>query len=240
MNYALIFAGGVGQRMNSSALPKQFLLVHSKPIIVHTIEHFQNCSLIDEIVVVCVKSYIGYMKSLVDSFKLTKVCSIVEGGNTGQDSIFNGLVKIKEKSKSDNDIVLIHDGVRPIIDEKTIVANIECVQKNRTCITIAKSVETVLIVNEPGFVNEVIDRSKCFLGRAPQTFFVNDIYKCHLDAIKINKHDFIDSAMMMKYFGFSLNTVEGPSNNIKVTSPMDFFMFKAIIDAKENEQIKAL
>ncbi len=239
MNKVLIFAGGVGQRMHSVSLPKQFLKVHDKPIIVHTIEKFQNCNAIDSIVVVCVCEYIDYMYELVKRYRLFKVQSIVPGGSCGQDSIFNGL-KEMIKSSSEKDIVLIHDGVRPIIDEKTILENIECVKKYGNAITTAKSIETVLVLDNKQLVENVMDRSKCYLGRAPQSFYLIDIYNCHLKAKEIGKHDFIDSAMLMKFFGFSLHTVEGPINNIKVTTPMDFYLLKAILDAKENEQIKVL
>jgi D-ribitol-5-phosphate cytidylyltransferase len=239
MNYALIFAGGVGQRMNSQSLPKQFLEVHGKPIIVHTLEHFQNHPSIDKIIVVCLESYIKYMETLINQFHLSKVISVVPGGSCGQDSIFNGLKEMKKVAKED-DIVLIHDGVRPIIDEKTISDNIQCVKKNKTAITVCRANETILLLNESGVVDEVVDRSKCNLGRAPQSFFFKDIYESHLKAISLNKHDFIDSAMLMQFFGYKMFTVVGPVENIKITTPLDFFLFRAILDAKENEQIKVL
>ena len=239
MNIALIFAGGTGQRMNSVALPKQFLIVHGKPIIVHTILHFENCSEIDKIVVVSLEDYIPKVKELKEEFNLTKVVSVVAGGKTGQESIYNGLKEAKRIQESDKDIILIHDGVRPIIDDETIKNNISCVKENGNSITIAKSQETILII-EDNDVENVLDRSKCYMGRAPQSFYLNDIYEAHLKAIEINKFDFIDSAMLMKYFGHKLHTVNGPVNNIKVTTPLDFFLFKAMLDAKESEQIKVV
>lgn len=240
MNYALIFAGGIGQRMNTVSLPKQFLKVHGKEIIVHTIEHFQKNNNINKIVIVCVESYIDFMHKLIKNYKLTKVVSVVPGGYSGQESIFNGLLKLNEISISNKDIVLIHDGVRPIIDDKTINANIECVKKNGTAITVAKSIETVLVLDEETNVEKVLDRNQCYVGRAPQSFYLQDIYNAHLKANNINKHDFIDSAMLMQYFGYKMHTVLGPVNNIKVTTPMDYYMFKAMLDVKENNQIKVI
>ncbi len=240
MNFVVIFAGGVGQRMNSVSLPKQFLKVHGKEIIVHTILHFQDSKQIDSIIVSCHPEYIDFMLSLIKTYGLTKVTSVVPGGSSGQESIFNGLVEAKRLSKSSDDIVLIHDGVRPVIDEETIQKNIACVKKNGNAITVAKAVETVLVLDDNSDVKDVVDRSKCFLGRAPQSFYLKDIYNAHLKANELNKHDFIDSAMLMKYFGYTMHTVLGPANNIKITTPMDFYMFKAMLDAKENEQIKEL
>lgn len=237
MNIAIIFAGGTGQRMNSVSIPKQFLKVHDKEIIVHTIEHFQKCEMIDKIIVVSLEDYIDKVYELKDKYRLSKICSVVKGGSTGQESIYNGLIEAKRTSLDNNDIVIIHDGVRPIIDDKTIRENIVCVKKNGSAITVAKSVETALIIEKDN-VEDVIDRSKCYLGRAPQSFYLKDIFAAHEKANSMNKHDFIDSAMLMKYFGHKLFIVDGPQNNIKVTTPMDFFMFKAILDAKENEQIK--
>ncbi len=239
MNIAVIFAGGTGQRMNSVSLPKQFLIVHGKPILVHTVSHFQECNGVDKIIIVSLKEYIDKVKELVKEYSLTKVASIVAGGSTGQESIYNGLVEAKKLSTSDRDVVLIHDGVRPIIDADTIDRNIKCVLEHGSAITVAKSQETVLIT-DGNSIKDVEDRSKCYLGRAPQSFYLNDIYNAHQKAREMNKNDFIDSAMLMRYFNHQLFTVDGPVNNIKVTTPLDYFLFKAMLDAKESEQIKVV
>lgn len=237
MNIAIIFAGGTGQRMHTKAIPKQFLSVHSKPIIVHTVEKFQNCTSIDKIIIVSLKEYIEKVYSLKEQFHLDKVSMIVPGGITGQESIYNGLKAAKTLSSSDDDIVLIHDGVRPIIDNQTIINNIECVKKNGNCITVAKSIETVL-VTKSGMVKEAVDRASCYMGRAPQSFYLKDILRNHLKAINDKKFDFIDSAMLMSYYGIKLFTVEGPVNNIKVTTPIDFMILRALLDAEENQQLE--
>lgn len=239
MNFALIFAGGIGQRMNTISLPKQFLRVHGTPIIIHTLLHFQKCDKIDGIVVVCLNDFIDYMEQLKNEYNIDKIIEIVPGGETGQASIFNGLVTLKKYSKSNKDIVLIHDGVRPLINDQVIVDNIKCVIENGTSITVAKSTETILVLDSDK-VEDVVDRNKCFMGRAPQSFFLDDIYCCHLKAKKLNRNDFIDSAMLMHFFGYKMFTVLGPAYNIKITTPMDFYMFKAILDEKEYEQIKVI
>lgn len=241
MNYTVIFAGGSGQRMNSKSIPKQFLMVHGKPIIVHTIEKFNNCEKIDKIIVVCIESRLDYMKELTIKYNLNKVTDIVAGGKSGQESIFNGLKQINNKyGIKDNDIVLIHDGVRPVIDNDTIINNINCVINNGSAITVAKSVETVLLSDGNNEMSSIMDRNKCLLGRAPQSFYLKDIYNSHLKAINDNNYSFIDSAMLMKHYGYTLHTVMGPSENIKITTPIDFFLFRAILDAKEDEQINLL
>ena len=127
MNIAVIFAGGVGRRMNTKSRPKQFLEYNGKPIIIYTLELFDNHPMIDGIVVSCVESWIPFLQKMLKKFEINKVMKIVPGGETGQDSIYNGLVAAKEFSKTENDVVLIHDGVRPLITEQTITDNIETV-----------------------------------------------------------------------------------------------------------------
>lgn len=236
MNYALIFAGGTGQRMNSKSLPKQFLSVHGKPIIVHTMLHFENCSAIKGIVVVCYSPYIKKLQTLIASYNFKKVLAVVPGGDCGQQSIFNGLRAISEHA-ADDDIVLIHDGVRPLIDKKVIMDNIECVKNSGNAVTVSKAIETVITADN-GDVTAIENREKCYYAKAPQSFYFKDIYGCHLRAIEENKHDFIDSATMMQYYGHRLHTVLGPSDNIKITTQMDFFMFKGLLDAREINQMK--
>ncbi len=240
MNRVLIFAGGTGQRMGTSSVPKQFLLAYSKPIIVHTIEHFQKCNRIDSIVVVCLEEYIPYMNSLVAEYKLTKVVSVVPGGDCGQASIFNGLKElVRLYGQNNDDIVLIHDGVRPLISEQLISDNIDCVLSNGNSITVAKAVETVVLLNDET-VDKVMDRKYCNIAKAPQCFYLKDIYANHLRAIEEGKLDFIDSAMLMQHYGAKIHTVQCSSENLKITTPMDYYLFKAILDARENEQIKLL
>lgn len=179
MNRVVIFAGGTGQRMGESSVPKQFLLAYSKPIIVHTIEHFQKCTAIDSIVVVCLEGFIDYMWMLVDEYHLTKVVSVVPGGESGQASIFHGLQELVRLYGSDNDdIVLIHDGVRPLINEQLILDNIACVRENGNSITVSKAIETIVLLDD-GIVDKVMDRRFCRVAKAPQCFYLHDIYSNH-------------------------------------------------------------
>ena len=128
MNIAIIFAGGTGQRMNSKTRPKQFLELHGKPILVYTLEQFQEHKKIDKIIVVILKQWKDYTNEIIGKYNLNKVCAIVDGGKTGQESIYNGVVKAQELFQ-EKDIVLIHDGVRPLIDEDTISKAIDMTKK---------------------------------------------------------------------------------------------------------------
>ena len=236
MNIAVIFAGGTGQRMNSKTRPKQFLELHGKPIIVYTIEQFQQHNEIDGIIVVCLPSWIDYCSELMERYKLNKVCAVVPGGNSGQESIFNGLQKAHELFPEDS-IVLIHDGVRPLINEATITADIACVKECGCAVTVAPATETIALKTSNGEIEDILERSRCQLAKAPQCFYLKDIYDAHLQANKEENHSFIDSACLMRHYGHKIYTVEGPSENIKITTPADFYIFRAMIDARENSQI---
>lgn len=237
-NVAVIFAGGTGQRMNTRTRPKQFLELHGKPIIVYTLEAFNSHSEIDGIIVVMLESYIGYMEDLVRKYALDKVMKIVPGGNSGQGSIYNGL-RAASEFYGPEDIVLIHDGVRPLIDEETITANIRCVQEHGTAVTVTAAIETITMKDETGAVGTIIDRSQCELARAPQSFLLGQILEAHNRAGsgKDSAVTFIDSASMMKHYGYKLYTVEGKPENIKITTPSDYYIFRAMVDARENSQI---
>ena len=240
MNIAVIFAGGTGQRMNTASKPKQFLELHGKPIIIYTLEYFQKHSQIDDIIVVCLSSWIDYCKDLLQKYHITKVLKIVPGGNSGQESIFNGLEAAHQISNDKNTVVLIHDGVRPLINEKLITDCIDMVKNEGNAVTVSPAIETILIKNSDGSIGNILKRSDCEMAKAPQCFYLNDIYKCHLKAQEEGKIDFIDSASLMQYYGYKLNAIEGPMENIKITTPSDFYIFRAIMDARENLQILGL
>lgn len=235
MNISLIFAGGVGARMNTRTRPKQFLELNGKPIIIYTLEVFEKHPEIDAIVVVCVEEWIPYLKKLLTKHEITKVEAIVGGGETGQDSIYNGLVAISEKFELSS-TVLIHDGVRPLINEETISDNIRLVAETGSCITCIPTIETFIVKDESGLLN-IPERKDSLIARAPQSFRLEDILSSHNKARAEGRHDFIDSCSMMNYYGYKLSTTIGPMENIKITTPTDFFIFRAMEEVRENSQI---
>ena len=236
MNIAIIFAGGVGKRMNSKAIPKQFLRVHDKPIIIHTIEKFEKCASVDKIIVVCVEEWIGELEKLVKQYALEKISSIVPHGATGQLSIYNGLAEAKNKFGVEDNIAIIHDGVRPIIDSKLITDNINCAIKYGSAISASKVTETI-VLREGENIGKTVDRDKSWTAKAPQSFKLSDILECHLDAIAKGNNKYIDSATIMQDYGYSLRIVECDSSNIKITTATDFIVFKAMIEEEERKQI---
>lgn len=235
MNIAVIFAGGTGSRMKTKTTPKQFLELNGKAILIHTLEHFENHPEIDGIVVVCIKDWIDHCWNLIRKNNLTKVKFVVEGGETGQLSIYNGVKKAYEEFPAES-IVLVHDGVRPLINEQVISDNIALVKSHGCAITVVPVVETV-VLSEESEINDVLERKFCHLARAPQSFFLGELYDVHQKAIASGMINSIDSATLMKAFGKRLFTVDGPMENIKITTPIDFYIFRAIYEARENSQI---
>lgn len=235
MNVAVIFAGGTGSRMNSKTKPKQFLLMHGKPIIIYTLEKFDEHPDIDAIVVVCLRDWIEALKKYVEKFSLSKVVSIVPGGGSGQESIRNGIFEASRLFPDDS-TVIVHDGVRPLIDESTITDCIRCVKQHGSAVTVVPATETV-VQSESGRITGIIDRHHCQLARAPQCFVLGDLKKAHQRALDENRLDFIDSASMMSYYGHDLYKVDGSTANIKITTPADYYIMRAIMDEQENSQI---
>jgi 2-C-methyl-D-erythritol 4-phosphate cytidylyltransferase len=235
MNIALIFAGGTGQRMSARAKPKQFLELHGKPVILYTLDHFEEHPEVDQIVIVCLKSWIKELQLLLQRYNFTKVVRIIPGGATGHESIYNGLA-IMEGMYTPEDIVLIHDGVRPLINEDLITANIAKAKEYGTAITVEAATESVVKLNGEDCIESVPDRNKMFIAKAPQTFrfgLIWEYYQRAHDAGQLT----IDSAHLLSIYNVPMHTVKSPPNNMKITAPADYYIFRALYEAYENQQI---
>lgn len=235
MNHALIFAGGSGQRMNSKQKPKQLLELHGKPIIIHTLEEFEYHFQIDKIVIVSLESVIDELEKHLRRFELTKIVKTVRGGATGFDSILNGLTALRDIA-ADEDIVLIHDGVRPLVDEKTITSCISCAKKHGNAITCVPVTEGIIVSENGETVDDFPDRKTEYATKAPQTFQYKLIYDLYKRA-KAEGLTPIESAHLCHLYGVKLHIVEGSYSNIKVTTAIDYYIFRAIYEAIESSQI---
>ena len=238
MNIAVIFAGGSGLRMHTKSRPKQFLDLNGKPIIIYTLELFDNHPQIDAIVVACIENWIPFLEKQLRKFEITKVIKVVPGGETGQQSIYNALCAA-ENAGTDDSIVLIHDGVRPLITEQTITDNINKVKQSGSCVTCIPATETLVVRQTDGSL-EIPSRADSLIARAPQSFFLRDIIAAHRRALAEGRNDFIDSCTMMSQYGYKLGTIIGPMENIKITTPTDFFVLRAMMKVHEDQQIFGL
>ncbi len=235
-NIAVIFAGGKGVRMGCG-IPKQFLEINGKPILVHTLELFQEHDEIDKIYISVLEEYIKKTEKLVKKFNLDKVVKVIPGGATAQDSIYLGLKAVEAENDGDS-IVLLHDGVRPFVSEETISKNIASVKEKGNAITCTACYETILLSETGNHVDKVPYRKDTFAAQAPQSFRLKDIIKAHDEVRATNPtyENMVDSCTIMKTLGKEVNMIPGNRGNIKVTTPEDVYMFRALIQYKENEQ----
>lgn len=232
---ALIFAGGTGKRMNTRSKPKQFLELHGKPIIIYTLEHFEYHDLIDNIVIVCVKDWMEELKGLLKRYGISKVSVIIPGGETGHDSIYLGLKAMQENAES-GDIVLIHDGVRPFINEDLITLNIEAVKKYGSAISCEPAKESTIRSVDGENITEVPPRAQMYTAKAPQSFYYGHIMRLyersHQEGIRS-----IDSAHLCSMYNEPMHIVLSTKNNMKITEPSDYYICRALYDALENQQV---
>ncbi len=235
MTTALIFAGGTGKRMNSRSKPKQFLEMHGKPIIIYTLEHFEYHEEIDNMVIVCIREWIEELQGFLKRFGITKVKKIVPGGKTGHDSIHFGLLGMQE-FVSENDIVLIHDGVRPLINEELISMNIEAVKKYGNAITSEAVRESVVRSTDGKSISDVPPRDEMYVAKAPQSFRYGDILGLYETAFADGVKS-IDSAHLCHLYHKPMHLIHSTKNNIKITEPADFYIIRALYEALESQQI---
>lgn len=236
MNIAIIFAGGSGVRMGAG-IPKQFLEINGKPILIHTLQLFQEHEEIDKIYLAMSADYIRYTEQLVLDYHIDKLEAVVQGGETAQDSIFNALQKAAEENPGDS-VVLIHDGVRPLIAYSVISDNIESVKKYGSAITSTPCYETILVSKDGEQVDELPLRRESYAAQAPQSFYLKDIIEAH-EAIRATENgykDMVDACTIYRALGRQPHIVQGNRGNIKVTTPEDVYIFRALLQYRENEQ----
>ena len=235
MAKALIFAGGSGRRMNSRSKPKQFLEMHGKPIIIYTLEHFEYHEEITEIIVVCISEWIEELKVLLGRYGIRKVSTIIPGGETGHDSIRLGLEAMKTDT-ADDEIVLIHDGVRPLINAELISKNIEETIKYCNAITVESVRESVVQCADGEKITNVPPREQMYIAKAPQTFYYKNILRLYEKSVEDGIRS-IDSAHLCSLYHEPMHMVKSTKNNIKITEPVDYYIFRDLYEALEGQQI---
>lgn len=236
MNIAIVFAGGSGVRFGAG-VPKQFLEINGKPIIIHTLSLFQRHHRIDKIYMAVLEDYIPYMEELIEEYSIKKVANIVPGGETAQDSIYNALQAARAENPGDS-VVLIHDGVRPFVSYDVISRNIDGVLEKGNAITCTSCFETILLSEDGEKVGSVPYRKNTFAAQAPQSFRLDDIIAYHEQIQKrpARYEDMVDACTIITTLGITANMIEGNRGNIKVTTPEDVYLFRALLQYKENEQ----
>jgi len=235
MNIAVIFAGGIGSRMSSANLPKQFLEIHGTPLIVHTIRHFQDHPEIEGIAVSILPAWRDRFMTLVARYELTKVRWVVDGGSTGQESRHRAILAVAAECPEDA-VVLIHDGVRPLITAPLISDNIRTVREQGAAITCTKGNETIVSSSGPQ-IDDVLARDFLYIAQAPQSLRLGVAQDIYDRAVADGDHDSIDTATLLRRYGHALFRVDGPRSNIKITTAEDYYICRAFFDVIERRQI---
>ena len=239
MNYGLILAGGVGQRMRRTGMPKQFLEVFGKPIIIYTLQKFEYCENIDVVVIVCHSSWKDYMESMLQRYGIKKVKAVVSGGKDRQESVLNGLKYIQANGALDEDVIVIHDGVRPLIQENILSENIRVAMKYGNAMTVRPVIESVVITDkdEVGF-EDFKKRDDTYSLTAPQSFKLGVLTQAYKDIEgKDTPIPLLDSALVFTYLGNKIHIIKENNNNIKVTTPEDYYILKAMLELEENRYV---
>lgn len=231
-NIALIIAGGHGARMKQD-IPKQFINVNDKPVIIYTLEAFQNHPEINAIYVVCLDGWQGFLEAYSKQYKITKLKGIVEGGKCGQESIYNGICAIS-KNYSNEDLILVHDAIRPLVSGDTISDNIATCGKFGNAITVIPCMEAMLRSDDQIESDESILRDSLFRAQTPQTISVGDAVQLHKEAAEKGITDSVATCTLLIELGRKVFFAKGSELNIKITKSDDITLLKALLMANGN------
>lgn len=233
MNIAVIIAGGVGSRMGHD-IPKQFINIYDKPILVYTLEAFEAHPMIDAVEVVCIESWIDALEAYIKQYNLTKVKWIVPGGASGQESIRNGVYNLEGKV-SDDDIVIIHDGVRPIVDTAVLTDVIVKAQQYGNAVTSLPYNEQIFLIDDEISTTKYIPRETLRRVSTPQAYKFDLLDSKYHEAFEkeIGIYGSSYTNTMMVELGERLYFAAGSDKNIKLTTRDDIEIFKGYLKSKE-------
>lgn len=228
MNYCIIIAGGVGSRLGAS-VPKQFVEVLGKPVIVYTLEHFQNHTDIDAIELVCVDGYQDYLKDIVDKYGISKVIKIVKGGSEYERSIMNGIAGLEGIAKPD-DVVMIHWSASPFLSEEMITDNIRVCKEKGNAITASYSY-LLYGTNDGDCAKKNINRETFMTLSAPQSFLYRIIIDIYKQVEEKNLFSYVEAhtPAFMTELGIPIFFSKGSHSNIKITTKEDLDLFRGYL-----------
>ena len=230
MNTAIIVAAGSGTRFGST-IPKQFLEISGKPLLIHTLERFEFCPAIDEIVLVLSAAEIGGFQNIIEKFHLKKLVKIVSGGETRAASVLNGLNSINSEQA---EIVAVHDGARPLVTTEEITETIEKARETGAACLVATVTDTIKEVSD-GKIIATIDRVKLRRALTPQCFRY-EILKRAFAENEIGE-TVTDECFLVEKLGYEIAVVEGSAKNIKVTTPEDFVLAESFLKRLQIENV---
>ncbi len=235
-NIALIIAGGSGNRMRQD-IPKQFITVNERPVIVYTLEAFEQHPEIDAIAVVCIEGWEQVLWAYARQFNINKLKTVVPGGQNGQGSIRNGVFALEKQFQPD-DIVLIHDAIRPMVSAEIISDNIRVARKYGNAITVIPCAEAMLETDDGIISTGSYPRDRLKRTQTPQAFYLRDICGLHRRALEAGITNSIASCTLKIEMGEQVFFSTGSEKNIKLTTVEDIDIFKALLAAKRSDWLK--
>ena len=237
MNIAILTAGGIGSRTHQD-LPKQFITVDKKPIIIYTLEAFQQHPNIDVIYVACLEGWNLVLEAYAKQFNITKLKKIVIGGTTGQGSIYNALKAIREDHTEDDIVVLIHDGNRPMVSQDIITDNIVKQSIYGSAVTVIPTAEVVFVSKDGESSNEALNREELWRTQTPHAYRFDELWNVHCQALKDGVTNTAASCSLMQKYGYTTYFSKGSEKNIKITTVEDIEIFIALLYARNDAWIK--
>ena len=237
MIYGEILAGGSGTRMGNTEMPKQFLMLGDRPIIIHTIEQFLINQSFSKIIVCCPKEWISHAEDLLEKYNIdTDRVDITAGGTTRNETIINGCKLIEEKyGLTDKDIIVTHDAVRPFVNQRILDDNIKLAKKFNAVDTVVPAIDTILYSKDGKLITEIPDRKECYQGQTPQTFNVKKLMELFESLTKKEKEILTDGCKIFSLKGENVGLVDGEIYNIKLTTLYDLKIARAIIMGKDEK-----
>ena len=234
MIFGAILAGGVGTRMNISQMPKQFLPLGDKPIVIHTIEKFLMCSRFDKIYVGVNPEWKLYMKDLIDQYNLDKdLIIIVDGGTDRNGTIINILESIKyDFGDRDDHVIITHDSVRPFVTLRIIEDNITSVLRTGACDTVVAATDTIVTSEDGKVISSIPNRTNMYQGQTPQSFKVNLLYDLYNDLKEEERETLTDACKICVFRGYPVEMIKGEVSNIKITTVSDYKIAIAMVGGK--------
>ena len=236
MNIALLTAAGSGTRMHQD-IPKQFIHVDNKPVIIHTMEAFQKHPSVDAIIIVTLDSWIDVLWAYARQFNIDKLKWIVPGGETGQESIKKGLDKLKTELDDDT-VVMVHDGNRPLVTTEIISDSLATFRKHGSAVAVIPCTEVVFESDDGVSSCQSIEREKLFRTQTPHTYTLRELLDAHAEAAKRGIRNTAASCMLMKELGRTTWFSKGSEENLKITTVDDLRIFKALLHTKTDDWIK--
>lgn len=239
MNIALLTAGGTGNRMGQD-IPKQFMCIDNQPVIIYTLQAFQSHPEIDAIAVVCLPGWNVVLQSYANQYNISKLKWIFEGADTNQGSIYNGISGLKAANCADDDIVLVHDGVRPLVSPEIISRNIEVCKKFGYAVTGLTCKEAIMELVDDTVSDIDIPRERLVRTQTPHTYHLGTLLKAHEKAKKEGITNTVASCTLVALTGVKdQHLVEGSEKNgLKLTRPQDVELFKAMIHSDPEPWMK--